>query len=186
MQRSNEIIVSRKQIKHVLRARSRKRENGSLIFRKRSGKKVPICPCHQIDKAITKYIKRLDREHTWAYDYCPTGATYLDLVWSPPDWSFSLFKLEFVALQIKFLQAWKYFVKPMKIFYHYREKLFSSPWKILTKSTIDNKIKIFILVIDSPYGAIDCAVCWCHNIMPTFAMDYEGRLHPQRNIQDLP
>ena len=114
--RSNEIVVSRRQIKHVLRARSRKREIGSLIFRKRSGKEVSICPCHQIDKAITKYIKRRDREHTWAYDYCPTGATYLDLVWSPPNWSFSLFKLEFVALQINFGNNIVTFVKPSKDF----------------------------------------------------------------------
>ena len=31
------------------------------------------------------------------------------------------------------------------------------------------------------YYSIDSAP-----IMPTFAIDYEGRLHPQRNIQDLP
>ena len=41
-------------------------------------------------------------------------------------------------------------------------------------------------VIGSLYGAIDFAVCWVCNIMSIFAIDYEGRLHPQRNIQDLP
>ena len=49
--------------------------------------------------------------------------------------------------------------------------------------TVDKTLSLFI---GSLYEAIDSAVCWCSSILSIFAKDYEGGLHPQRNIQDLP